>query len=103
MRNTLLLPLVLAAVSLAGCHDPAAPDAAIAVPLALRVVPARTSITSGDTVTVRVTARNITRAPVTIASPWGCRLGVALEDASGQSHQAALFFERNCPANNTPV
>ena len=94
-----LLPLALAALALAACDDATAPDRPTALPLSLRVVPARTSVVSGDTVTVRLTARNLGSRPVTIDNEFAsCVMGLRLQSPSGEPLETIVFRPASaCP------
>ena len=103
MRIASLLVLGLAAASLASCHDPVAPDAET-LPLAMRVSVARDLVTSGDTVTVRLVARNLGPRTLTIDNPRGCLLGVELENQDGAVHETMLLVPPGaCPAPNATL
>ena len=85
-----IVPLALAALSCGACRSATAP-APVAAPLSLRATVARTTVASGDTVTVRLTARNLGTRPVTIDNPHGCRLGLRLQSPDGASHATIVF------------
>lgn len=90
MRNHIVL-LALAGLPVAACRNATAPERPIAAPLSLRATVARTTVTSGDTVTVRLTAHNVGTRPVVIDNPYGCRLGLRLQGPDGESHQTVVF------------
>ena len=94
MRSTLLF--VLAAAALAGCRDTTEPRRAPVLPLTLRVVPARTTVASGDTVTLRFSALNGTSQPVTLVGAEGCMLALYLRDVQGARHDTWMDGPLTC-------
>lgn len=103
MRDTLIL--ALAAAALAGCGsatEPEEPPPRIA-PLPLRVEPARTTVVSGDTVTVRLSALNESGVPVAFVGAGECRLTLALEDPQGRRQDALALNPTGCRAGPTAI
>ena len=88
---------------IAGCHDPTEPEP-VALPLALRVHAARDRVTSGDTVTMQLVARNLSADPVTFLSSFGCVLGVSMENEEGTVHETLVSGAvGSCPSPGTTV
>jgi hypothetical protein len=101
MRIASLLPVALVVLPFAGCHNPSEPVSDIAVPLSLRVVASRASVISGDTVTVRLTARNLGTRAVTLDTPHRCWLGLRVLNPRGEPREALTSTPGTCPAQGT--